>query len=66
MKVIEQLCIKSYEVTDGEDSWKAVQGRRYTTSVPHNEEASSIMVFSNYWVSVPRDHFVPVESSNEK
>lgn len=56
--VVEQLCIKSYTVTDQEGtSWTAEQGRTYTTTVPH-EGKDTVTVFSRYWVPVPKDHFV--------
>ena len=59
-KVITQLCIKSFEVTDENGAyWKAEQGKKYTTSLP--KEDGNVVVFSNYWVSVPVDHFVPAE-----
>ena len=61
MKVIEQLCIKSFEVSDEAlNSWKAIQGTIYTTSVPE-EHINTVQVFSNYWVRVQKEHFVRVE-----
>ena len=63
--IVEQLCIKSYEVkAKNGDCWTAQQGKIYTTSVP--TEDAEIIVFSNFWVPVPKDHFVPMESSNVK
>lgn len=61
--IVSQLCIKSYEVTaKNGDHWKAQQGRVYTTSIPENGD---VMVFSNYWVRIPADHFVLMEKSDE-
>lgn len=58
MVVVEQLCVKSYEVTDEDGSyWKAEQGKTYTTTVP-SEGEDSVTVFSNFWVKVPKVHFV--------
>ena len=63
MEIIEQLCIKSYELTaQNGDNFKAIQGKKYTTSVP-NDGKDTVTVFSNYWVPVPKDHFVPVENT---
>jgi len=57
MKVIEQLCIKSFKVVaKNGDYFKAEQGKFYTTSIPNDKNA--VYLFSNYWVSVPKDHFV--------
>lgn len=59
--IVEQLCIKSFEVTDDEGAhWKAEQGETYTTTVP-SEDKSTVVVFSRYWVPVPKHHFVPLE-----
>ena len=72
MKVIRQLCIKSYEVEDVEGTrWKAQQGKDYLTSLPEQAvkahgpkpEKGKVIVFSNYWVSVPADHFVLLEGA---
>lgn len=61
MKVISQLCIKNHTVRDTDGAiWKAKQGQQYTTSIPE-ETSGSVMVFSSYWVRVPRENFVPVE-----
>jgi hypothetical protein len=58
MKVVEQLCVKSFEVTaKNGDHWKAEQGAFYTTTIPEESERH-ITVFSNYWVKVPKEHFV--------
>ena len=60
--IVKQLCIKSYEITaQNGDYFKAQQGKEYTTTVP-TEGKEDITVFSNYWVSVPKEHFVLVES----
>ena len=56
--IVEQLCIKSYEVTaKNGDHWKAEQGRKYTTTVPKDGE-DYLTVFSSYWVRTPKAHFV--------
>ena len=61
MKIVEQLCIKSFEVTDSEGAhWKAEKGRTYTTSVPCDCK-ETVTVFSRYWVPVPKHHFVTRE-----
>lgn len=52
--IVEQLCIKSYEITaQNGDYFKAEQGRKYTTTVP-SDEKETVTVFSKYWVPVPR------------
>jgi hypothetical protein len=33
------------------------QGKVYTTSVPCSEK-DTVIVFSQYWVPAPKDHFV--------
>lgn len=59
--IVEQLCIKSWSVeAENGDQWKAVQGKTYTTSVP-KEGDPTIVVFSNFWVRAPKDHFVRCE-----
>lgn len=59
--VVKQLCIKSYEITaQNGDYFKAEQGQQYATTVPSDEE-EAVVVFSRYWVPVPKEHFVPVE-----
>ena len=59
--IVEQLCIKSYEVTaQNGDYWKAEQGRKYTTTVP-SDEKDTVTVFSNFWMPVPKEHFVLAE-----
>ena len=59
-KVIKQLCIKSFEITaENGDYWKARQGKNYTTSLP--DDRDNVLVFSNYWVPVPKEHFIPLE-----
>ena len=58
---VEQLCIKSFEVTaENGDHWKAKQGKVYTTTVPE-EGGDTVTVFSNFWVKVPKDNFVLCE-----
>ena len=61
--IVEQLCVKSYEITaQNGDYWKAEQGRKYTTTVP-SEDNQTITVFSSFWVAVPKDHFVLAEQA---
>lgn len=56
--VVEQLCIKSFNIKDEDGkSWSAEQGKEYTTTVP-KDDTDTITVFSNYWVKVPKSHFV--------
>lgn len=62
MKFIYQLCIESFQVkAQNGDEWTAEQGKTYTTSVP-KEEKENVTVFSNFWVSVPKKNFVPIEN----
>ena len=64
--IVEQLCIKSYEITaQNGDHWKAEQGRYYTTTVPKGE-GGTVTVLSRFWVQVPKEHFVLAENSPEK
>ena len=59
--IVKQLCIKSYEITaKNGDYFKAQQGKEYTTTVP-KEDKDTVTVFSNFWVPVPKEHFVLVE-----
>ena len=61
MKIIKQLCIKSYEITSQNgDYFKAEQGKEYTTSVPVDNK-DYITVFSRHWVPIPKENFVPME-----
>ena len=51
--IVKQLCIKSYEITaKNGDYFKAKQGKEYTTTVP-KDDSETVVVFSNYWVTVP-------------
>jgi len=60
--VVEQLCIKSYEITaENGDHWKAEQGETYTTTIPVPRR-KMVTVFSRFWVPVPKEHFVPIEN----
>ena len=62
--VVQQLCIKSFEVfASNGDSWKAKQGKEYTTTIPEYDK-DTITVFSNFWVVVPKEHFVLMERAN--
>lgn len=62
--IVEQLCVKSYEISaENGDHWKAEQGRVYTTTVPTEKE--TVTVFSNFWVAVPKEHFVIREKALE-
>lgn len=59
--IVKQLCIKSYEITSqGGDYFKAQQGKEYATTLP-SDDKETVMVFSNYWVPVPKEHFVLAE-----
>ena len=59
--IVEQLCIKSFEIkAENGDYWKAEQGETYTTTVP-SEQDDAVTVFSSFWVSVPKEHFVSRE-----
>ena len=59
--VVTQLCIKSYEITAENGAYfKAHQGKQYTTTVP-KEDKKTIVIFSNYWVPAPKEHFVLIE-----
>lgn len=61
--IVKQLCVKSFEITaTNGDHWKAKQGKEYTTTVPVDDK-DTVTVFSNYWVPVPKEHFVLVEVS---
>jgi hypothetical protein len=58
VQIVEQLCIKSWDVTDVDGTtWKAEQGRTYTTTVP-DDSKEPVIVFSQYWVPVPKENFV--------
>ena len=59
-KIVEQLCIKSWEISaENGDHFKVVQGKTYTTTVPSDSEY--VTVFSNYWVKAPKENFVVSE-----
>ena len=58
--VTKQLCIKSFEITaENGDYFKVEQGRTYTTTAPDDDD--EVVVFSRYWVHVPKQNFVPIE-----
>ena len=58
---VRQLCIKGIEFKDIEGTeFKVKQGKDYTTTVPE-EDKENITLFSRYWVSVPKSHFVELE-----
>ncbi len=60
--IVEQLCIKSYEIkAQNGDCFKAEQGKLYTTTVP-TVEKNEVTVFSNYCVPIPKEHFVISEN----
>ena len=62
--IVEQLCVKSFEITaQNGDYWKAEQGKAYTTTAP-SAEKETVTVFSSFWVSVPKEHFVPCEKQH--
>ena len=57
VEIVEQLCVKSLEITaKNGDCCRLQQGKKYTTSVP--DDSDKIVVFTNYWVSAPKTHFV--------
>ncbi len=59
--IAKMLCIKNYEITaQNGDYFKAEQGEVYTTSFP-DEDRDTVVVFSNFWVPIPKDHFVLTE-----
>jgi len=59
--IVKQLCVRSFEFTvRNGDHWKAEQGKEYTTTLPE-EDKETVTVFSDYWVPVRKEHFVPVE-----
>ena len=61
MEILRQLCIKSFEITaQNGDYWKAEQGKVYTTTIPQHRK-KCVTVFSNFWVPVPKEHFVEAE-----
>ena len=61
MEVVEQFCIKGFGIADEAGGyWKTEQGKKYTTSIPR-EGKEDVRVFSNYWVMVPKEHFVIAE-----
>jgi len=63
VEIVEQLCIKSYEITaQNGDYWKVEQGKKYTTTIPVVEK-ETVTVFSRFWVPVPKDHFVLAEKA---
>lgn len=62
VEITEQLCIKSFDVTDAQGAhWRAEQGKTYTTTVP-SDDKETVVVFSRYWVAAPKDHFVQCEA----
>ena len=59
--IVEQLCVKSFEITaENGDSLKLEQGKTYTTTVPKDSQ-EHVTVFSRFWVPVPKHHFVVCE-----
>lgn len=63
--IVEQLCIKSFDVTaENGDHWRAEQGKTYTTTVP-DDGKDTVIVFHRFWVPVPKDHFVIREATND-
>ena len=61
--IVKQLCIKSYEVkAENGDYFVAKQGNEYTTTTPKYDE-STVTVFGNFWVPVPKEHFVLKEEA---
>ena len=61
VETVKQLCIESFEVeAENGDYFKAQQGKEYTTTFPDND--GNVVVLSNFWVTVPANHFVIVET----
>ncbi len=55
MKTWNRICIKDYEITaKNGDYCKINRGKEYTTSDVADGE---VVVFTNYWIRVPIDHF---------
>lgn len=56
--IVEQLCVRSFEITaENGDHWKAEQGETYTTTIP-DDEKDTVVVFSRFWVPIPKGHFI--------
>ena len=56
MRSYKRICIKDWEVTaKNGDHFEVKRGEEYTTGriIGDNE----VVVFSNFWVRVPVDHF---------
>ena len=48
---IKRICIKNWEIiAQNGDRFKVERGKEYLTS---NEKNKEVIVFSNYWVSIP-------------
>jgi len=61
VETVKQLCIESFEIeAENGDYFKAQQGEEYTTTFPDND--GNVVVFSNFWVTVPATNFVIVET----
>lgn len=59
---VRQLCIESIEIVDSEGTrFKIEQGKDYLTTIPEYHD-DNIILFSRYWVSVPKKNFVVKET----
>ena len=62
MKVMEQLCIKSFTIYDKCGNTCTInQGKKYTTTIP--DDKPDVTVFTNFWLKVPKDHFTLSETN---
>lgn len=55
MTTYERICIKDYEVSDGENKLNLIRGEKYITTPVSGH--GQVVVFSNYWGLVPVDIF---------
>ena len=57
MKVYERKAIKDWSIiAENGDFFEIKKGKKYTTSETRDRD-DTVVVFSNYWVRVPRDMF---------
>lgn len=66
MRTYKRICIKDYEIQDDEGNiFNLERGKEYITSavgdapsiVLPERKSGQVVVFSNYWVSVPVEYF---------
>ena len=66
MKTFNRICIKNYEIHDSDGATFSLErGKEYRTSAVNHAPSivgpeakeGHVVVFSNYWVSVPVDIF---------